>query len=45
MTGFAGSIEGDVRKDNLNPVWNHEAHFADFAVGDVLKFTIWDKAT
>jgi len=39
---FQGPVT-DVLKDTLNPVWNHEAHFADFADGDTLKFTIWDR--
>jgi len=35
----------EVIKDNLDPVWNQHAVFADFKVGDTLLFTVWDKDT
>jgi hypothetical protein len=30
-------------RDNLNPVWNHSARFADFEAGDRLVFTVYDQ--
>lgn len=35
----------EVIKNNLDPVWNQHAAFADFKVGDTLLFTVWDKDT
>lgn len=29
-------------KDNLNPVWNHEATIRGYSVGDAIEFSVWD---